>query len=161
MMSLIKKWLPVILWMGIIFFASSRHNPYSYLPSAWQSKCRPAAIAIGISPEICQDEVIGNISHFSEYLILAVLVFRAKGGKLAYQNSKTAPFLAIVIGITFFYGLTDEFHQLFVPGRTFQISDLALDLSGALMGAGICWYSIQRGLKKSIQIRKNSTKVRG
>ena len=38
-----------------------------------------------------------------------------------------------------FYGMTDEFHQMFVPGRTSSIDDLFADTIGAFIGAGLCW----------------------
>ena len=41
------------------------------------------------------------------------------------------------------YAATDEFHQLFVPGRSGQISDVLLDSAGALAGV---W--IMTGLEK-------------
>lgn len=40
----------------------------------------------------------------------------------------------VVLLFTMLYALSDEIHQIFVPGRTFQLEDLALDLLGALAG---------------------------
>ena len=36
------------------------------------------------------------------------------------------------------YGISDEVHQLFVPGRTFSIQDMMADGLGALAGQGLC-----------------------
>ena len=40
----------------------------------------------------------------------------------------------LVLLIAFCYSLTDEFHQLFVNGRTGQFSDCLIDTSGAILG---------------------------
>ena len=42
--------------------------------------------------------------------------------------------LFIVLLSAFCYSLTDEFHQLFVNGRTGQFSDCLIDTSGAILG---------------------------
>lgn len=35
------------------------------------------------------------------------------------------------------YGITDEVHQYFVPGRSFQLGDLVADTAGGLIGGGV------------------------
>lgn len=49
----------------------------------------------------------------------------------------------VPIGFAAFYGLTDEFHQTFVPLRTWELSDLAADISGAVLAqvvlVGVIW----------------------
>ena len=42
--------------------------------------------------------------------------------------------LLIPWGIAALYAAADEFHQLFVPGRSGQVSDVMLDSAGALAG---------------------------
>ena len=37
-------------------------------------------------------------------------------------------------GIATAYAVTDEFHQLFVPGRSGQMTDVMIDSGGALVG---------------------------
>jgi VanZ family protein len=46
---------------------------------------------------------------------------------------------ALAAAITIVYGVTDEFHQSFVPGRSADAYDLAADAAGALAGTGACW----------------------
>ena len=43
----------------------------------------------------------------------------------------------ITSGFCFFYAITDEIHQMFVPGRAAMIKDVVIDLAGAMIGAGM------------------------
>ena len=47
--------------------------------------------------------------------------------------------MVLILMITTAYGLTDEFHQRFVPGRTADVRDLAADTIGALFGILLVW----------------------
>ena len=51
------------------------------------------------------------------------------------------------------YAATDEFHQLFVPGRSGQLSDVILDSAGALAGVAaftvLCWLINRRKARVS------------
>jgi VanZ family protein len=75
--------------------------------------------------------------HAIGYLGLAVLVCRALAG--GFGRPLTASTTLLVVAISVAYALTDEFHQTFVPGRTWAVSDLAADAIGATAGAGACW----------------------
>lgn len=75
--------------------------------------------------------------HGFAYLGLAIVVVRAAaGGLLRRIGLRTA---AIAILITVAYGVTDEIHQMFVPGRTAEMYDLLADTAGALGGTAACW----------------------
>lgn len=116
--TILLRWLPVILWAGGIFFLSSFSNPYAFL--------LPAPLYIALP-----HEQLGQFSHTFVYVVLAFLLARAlvhKPGKRINLVSLPAWGMAVV------YALSDEIHQLFVPGRTFQLADLALDALGALVG---------------------------
>lgn len=69
--------------------------------------------------------------HVIEYSILGFLLLAA-----FRSNGKTKESsLLFAILLAGFYGLTDEFHQLFVLGRTASIYDVAADLLGSFFGA--------------------------
>jgi VanZ family protein len=38
--------------------------------------------------------------------------------------------------------MSDELHQMFVPGRTASFDDLLADAIGAVVGASLCWAGI-------------------
>lgn len=73
------------------------------------------------------DHPVRKLAHATEYAILALLWF----GVLASKPQ------AVVIA--FLYACTDEFHQLFVPGRAGLFTDVLIDTSGALAAMIIAW----------------------
>jgi VanZ family protein len=80
--------------------------------------------------------VTGGISdkilHVGAYAALGLLILRALGnGRLDRLTTQRA-ILAVVL--TVLYGLSDEFHQSFVPGRTPELMDVAADAVGATIG---------------------------
>ena len=79
----------------------------------------------------------------------AVKVNYKKTGNVRDSREKMSISRGIVIPwvITTAYAGTDELHQLFVPGRSGQVSDVLLDSAGALIGLAVlggmrflmCW----------------------
>lgn len=66
---------------------------------------------------------IRKMAHATEYTLLGFLLM----GALNYRKKWAA-----VIGIL--YAASDEFHQLFVPGRSGQITDVLIDSVGVILG---------------------------
>ncbi len=104
----IQNFLPPILWMIVIFWFSAQpdlpSNKVDYL-----------------------DLLMKKTAHFSEYLILTLLLHRSFRGKSIIP----------AITIALFYAFSDEIHQLFVPGRTGALRDVAIDFAGILTGGYI------------------------
>jgi len=72
-------------------------------------------------------------AHAAAYSVLGFLLTRAlAGGELAAMTLRLA-LIATVLGTL--YGISDEFHQSFVPGRMATVSDVIADGVGALLGA--------------------------
>jgi VanZ family protein len=72
-------------------------------------------------------------AHGAAYAGLGFLLTRAlAGGQLAAMTLRLA-LIATVLGTL--YGVSDEFHQSFVPGRMATLSDVIADGVGALVGA--------------------------
>ena len=77
--------------------------------------------------------VSDKFKHFGAYLVLAFLlnfaiILQGKYKKLS-ENS-----FYITLIITTIYGLFDEVHQIFIPGRSFDWWDLVADIIGSLVG---------------------------
>lgn len=75
--------------------------------------------------------------HAVGYLGLAVVVVRAFAGGLPRRISLRTAVTSVCLAVL--YGMSDELHQAFVPGRTAAIDDLVADTIGALAGASLCW----------------------
>ena len=75
-------------------------------------------------------------THAAGYAVLAVLACRALAGGL--RRSVTVRVAAGAVLISALYGVTDEVHQSFVPGRTADAWDLMKDVAGAAVGALAC-----------------------
>lgn len=101
MKNKLLRFVPVFLWMGIMFLFSSRSD----LPS-------------GETQEV--DFISKKLAHIAEYFILNLLWFKALG--------KKSPAQAILLSLI--YAFTDEIHQLFIPGRTGKLLDVGIDFIG-------------------------------
>jgi VanZ family protein len=73
------------------------------------------------------------ITHGTAYLVLGILVCRASAGGLGGWLSNGDAVL--VVFLCTLYGVSDEVHQAFVPGRDSSAWDVAKDLGGATLGA--------------------------
>lgn len=101
-------WVPVYFYAGLVFYLSS-------IP-----QIIPPATGVYYSTWIL---------HIIEYFLLSLLLFRAL---LNSKFRKRALLFAVLIAII--YGITDEFHQLFVQGRSSTWVDVLFDgLGGSLI----------------------------
>ena len=80
---------------------------------------------------------LDKVIHIAFYAILSAL-FR---GSMALNQPNA---IAIATGLTTAYGLTDEIHQSFVPGRVADVWDLGADALGGLIGAVCAQWMLRR-----------------
>ena len=73
-------------------------------------------------------------AHFSIYMILGILSFLTF---ISYEKLLFALRLNLSCGICLLYAVSDEFHQLFVPGRSGEVRDVMIDFSGAALGIAL------------------------
>lgn len=69
-------------------------------------------------------------AHFSLYAVLGLLSFLSV---ISYRNLKYRFRIILSAGICLLYAASDEFHQLFVAGRSGEIRDICIDFSGSLI----------------------------
>ncbi|MBR5441491.1 MAG: VanZ family protein [Clostridia bacterium] len=74
------------------------------------------------------DGTVRTIAHCCEFAALGFLMLNA----LRSFRESFNPVLSVAIA--FSYAFSDEVHQLFVPGRAFQLIDLGVDLTGIILG---------------------------
>lgn len=133
--------LLVIIWMILIFTMSS----FSSTESNNQSNFIIDIIAniFNINNIDNLNLIIRKLAHFTEYFILGVLVYN-----MTYNYNKKT-FIAIIICVL--YAISDEFHQMIVPGRSCQLLDITIDSSGSITGIYIIKTFINN-LKKTRKI---------
>ncbi len=124
-------WLPVALWMVVIFTLS------------------------GISIQDDRLEFFrfqDKIIHLLEFGVLGLLMVRAV--YLGGSRSRKAYWWCI--GLAILYGALDELHQYYIPGRTVELTDLAADGLGVFL---LAWaYLASRG-ERLFQKRSKSEKM--
>ena len=74
--------------------------------------------------------LLRKLAHFSEYLLLGLLLY-------ALLRRKFSPAVSALLAVMLAAGfaLTDEWHQLSVPGRDGNLRDVLIDTAGAFTGA--------------------------
>lgn len=112
-------WLPVFLYMGLIFYLSSQS--------------RPPVPAIVLRWD--------KITHLLEYAVLGLLLIRALDKEYPGRSFLALKLAALAAAIT--YGASDEFHQRFIPGRDSSLVDWTIDSAGAFIGS---FFTIKRNI---------------
>jgi VanZ family protein len=128
-------WFPVLIWMIIIFSASSDRMSFGH------SSRIIAPILHWLFPAISDDSAhsivfaVRKVAHVTEYAILALLVWRAFR-KPSAANPR--PWLWSQAGAALLfvalYATSDEVHQAFVPTRQGSVWDVFLDTIGGAFG---------------------------
>jgi VanZ family protein len=75
-----------------------------------------------------------KLLHVVGYAGLGVLALRAFHGSLAPLRPKTTLLAGLVVGL---WGMSDEYHQSFVPGRDASAWDVVADAVGFLVAVAI------------------------
>ncbi len=138
------SWVLVIICMGIIFFLSAQNGEESSDLSG--SFVMALLNGLGI---VIDEGLLRSIAHCLEFMGLSVLLFNAVYVTWFLKLTPVIAFFSTVL-----YAVTDEIHQIFVPERAFQISDILVDSTGALIGViasliilKIILYIMKRGNK--------------
>ena len=103
-------WLPAGAYMLLIWGVSSIPHPFVFERLPFQDKG----------------------AHFIEYSVLAGLIAHALDGTWPARRARTL--FSIAWAATVFWGLLDEIHQAYVPGRVAAALDLLADSLGGLAG---------------------------
>ncbi len=110
--SFARYWLPVIALCSVIFIQSAYPPPGQIPP--WPH--------------------FDKVLHLCVYGILGALICRALN-TIGPLNANRWRLLVCAVVLTTLYGLSDEWHQSFVPDREASAADLLADFVGALIGS--------------------------
>lgn len=117
-----RYWFVGMIYMGLIFILSS--IPGEELPETTN---------------------LDKFLHIVEFGILSWILGKAFRTSTKKLFIKQAWILSIII--TIFYGISDEFHQSFIPYRSPDSYDVICDAIGATLAQGI--FLIERGRSKN------------
>lgn len=133
-----KYWLPVVLWMFVIFGASTG------LGRSENTSLFVRPFLLWLNPHMSEETiehvhlVVRKTAHFMEYGILGLLLWRLVHFDPAFRSCRSREFLTALL-LAALYAASDEFHQSFVPGREAAVRDVLLDTAGAGCGLGAWW----------------------
>ncbi len=124
------NWVPVLVYMGFIYYLSSLPQVFSSLP-------------LGSGNLLQELDFSSMLYHVLEYAILGLLIWKA----LSSYKVKNSQLLSIFIVIL--YGITDEIHQIFVPLRVFSFLDILMDGIGGVVAQSLVnvYYWMKRNVK--------------
>jgi len=127
---IIRYWSPVAFQAGVIFYLSS--IPQDDLPHI-------------------EFFMLDKIVHFFLYLALGLFIVRLLVNFTQWRHRRRIVWIAIAIAS--FYGIADEFHQIFTPGRGVEFGDFLADCIGATVGAHLI--DVYLKLRKKWTTRQN------
>ena len=167
-----SRWLAVVLtvvafaWMLLIFAFSAQPDTESLeisghvsyqLVSGWNEAFQLEMTGEELQEEALRIELpVRKAAHMGEYAVLACLVFGAftgwkNAGVRSFSNRRKCFIWSAQVA--FLYACSDEFHQLYVPGRAGRITDVLIDTTGAIGGLLIVfvvtyWYNQYKKRKR-------------
>jgi VanZ family protein len=113
--------LLALAWMALLFYLS--HQPGLQTPMLFPG----------------QDKFL----HAAVYAVLGLLLLAAQPRQA--QGDYSWRQIGISVLIASLYGLSDEIHQYFIPGRSSEVLDWVADSAGALIAASLlAWLSRKR-----------------
>lgn len=144
------RWIPVILWMGLIFIGSTD------LLSSGRTSRFIGPVLRWLKPDVTEGQIrfvqmiVRKTGHLAEYAILAALILRALRDM---EDRRRAIRVAILLSIA--YAASDEWHQLFVPTRQGSVWDVVIDAVGAALGASL-WEAGSRRCRTRTGLKVNA-----
>lgn len=140
----LPRWIPALLLMGLIFWFSSQPGGDSGNLSKLVLDFM-AGIGLDVRSWFGADNaffLIRKAAHFTEYFLLAL----ALGFAIPADAGLGWRRWLWIGGIGIFYAASDEFHQLFVPGRVGDVMDVGIDALGVIAAMG--WLALFGALRK-------------
>lgn len=130
---LLISYLALIFWALVIFYLSSEGHD----ASSGRSDAIAQALAgwgVGDGQADSLTFFVRKSAHTIAYFIFGLLAFNVVRfhSKILWRTA------AIAWGVVVVYAASDEFHQLFVPGRSAELRDVLIDSTAGLVGILLC-----------------------
>ena len=130
MARFLSRYVPLIIWLAFISFASSDSF------SAGNTSRIIGPLILWLFPNTTPETlavvhfITRKLAHFTEYAILGFLAARAL--RTSLRPAISGHWFLICAILIVVYALIDEYHQSFVPTRTASIFDSLIDIAGGL-----------------------------
>ena len=136
----IFSWILVVLWMFNIYYLSNMNSELSNTKSKDTINTVVESTVVVTNKDISKDNLNSIVNglnkplrkcmHSFVFFILVILFINA------FNNSNVRNYKCYLFSIffSFMYACFDEFHQLYVVGRTGQFMDIGIDMIGVLIG---------------------------
>lgn len=144
------RWRFPLAIMIFIFIQSALPADLSSLQSGWITAF--LSKLLHIDPAVLSP-VVRKLAHFLEFLLLGIaLLWAVRGGASNFLRKRMPRpvadgLLSWIIGAL--YAVTDEIHQIFVPGRSCELRDICIDAAGVAVGVILMAGLIRRKADKS------------
>lgn len=143
---------PMVVWMGLIFALSTELGSASHTAGLLYKLLQrffPDWLAQATPEELFEIHYwVRKGAHFTEYLILTLLAYRAFRYGEAWRHWRALGFSG---SFSILYAFTDEFHQVFVSSRGPSLRDVGIDALGAMTGFVLlamlyAWHSVREAM---------------
>lgn len=143
---IVLSWTAVLLWLVLMFYLSSQPAVQSDELSKKVTEIIiekvGALVPLDFETSTTADlvarfnHVVRKFAHFGIYFVLGLFVMNA------FRRSGISGFKGFLFSLVFciLYAISDEIHQVFVPGRGAQVTDVLIDSVGSFVGIGM--YSV-------------------
>lgn len=120
----------LLIWLIVIFYLSNQNsivsggssgNTIRFILNLFHVNNVDSIVDIIHNP-------LRETMHAFEYFILGILSYNF----FRFYNFKKI--ILFCVSFCVFYSISDEVHQIFIPGRTFELLDLFLDFIGSYIG---------------------------
>jgi VanZ family protein len=145
MISFLRYWLPLLIWMVVIFSASADTQSTAHTSRFLEPFLR--WFWSDISPEKIDQVrwVVRKTAHLTEFAILAWLWWRALRRPTRHDSNPWSWRIAgYALGAVILYAISDESHQYFVANRTASVRDVGIDTLGGMIGIGFLWMNYRK-----------------
>ena len=138
MARLLSRYLPLVVWLVFISYASSDNF------NAGNTSRIIGPLVLWLFPNTSPETmatihfITRKVAHFTEYAILGLLAARA------FWSSERWFLISAVLVVV--YALLDEYHQSFVPSRTASVFDSLIDIAGGLTALIVVWKKSRRSV---------------
>jgi VanZ family protein len=157
MRRFLKYWLPLLLWLGVIFIGSTD------LMSAEHTSRFIVPFVRWLKPDISLETlasihfIVRKGAHLSEYAVLALLLLRAAIYMTNLKWSMSILCVSVWVACVF-VAATDEFHQTLVRSRRASVRDIMIDSAGAIVGL-LIGAIFRMGRARSTRLEKADAKA--